>query len=82
MPEGVAGFLDAVSLPRGREVRLADYFRNGREKHLIPGEGDFDFPALFAALKTRGYTGHYMNAFGSPDDMLRARAQFAGMARA
>lgn len=78
VPEGVTGFLDAIPLPRVYEVRLADCFRNGREEHLIPGQGDFDFPALFAALEARGYTGHYMNAFGSLDDMLRARAVFAG----
>jgi sugar phosphate isomerase/epimerase len=82
VPEGVPGFLDAIPLARVHEVRLADCFRNGREEHLNPGEGDFDFPALFAALEARGYTGHYMNAFGSLDDMLRARAVFAGMPEA
>ena len=46
VPEGVAGFLDAMPLPRVREVRLADCFRNGHEQHLNPGQGDFDFPAL------------------------------------
>ena len=79
VPEGVPGFIDAVPLDRVREVRLADCFRNGHEEHLNPGEGDFDFPALFAALETKGYTGHYMNAFGSLEDMLKARALFAGM---
>jgi sugar phosphate isomerase/epimerase len=79
VPEGVAGFIDAIPLSRVREVRLADCFRNCKEEHLNPGQGDFDFPALFTALEARGYTGHYMNAFGSLDDMLRARAQFAGM---
>ena len=67
-------------LPRVREVRLADCFRNGHEEHLIPGQGDFDLPALFKALEAKGYTGHYMNAFGSLDDMLNARTLFAGMA--
>jgi len=80
--EGVQGFLDAIPLGRVREVRLADCFRNGREEHLIPGEGDFDFPALFAALEAKGYGGHYMNAFGSLEDMLAARTLFAGMAAA
>jgi sugar phosphate isomerase/epimerase len=80
VPEGVGGFLDAVPLPRVHEVRLADCFRNGREQHLNPGQGDFDFAALFKTLESRGYTGHYMNAFGSLDDMLQARALFAGMA--
>ncbi len=79
VPEGVAGFLDAIPLSRVREVRLADCFRNGIEEHLVPGQGDFDFPALFKALEAKGYTGHYTNAFGSLDDMLKARTLFAAM---
>jgi sugar phosphate isomerase/epimerase len=82
VPEGVEGFLDAIPLRRVREVRLADCRRLGREEHLNPGQGDFDFPALFRALESSGYDGHYMNAFGSLDDMLRARTQFAGIALA
>ncbi|HET6609528.1 MAG TPA: sugar phosphate isomerase/epimerase family protein [Rhodopila sp.] len=77
VPEGVDGFLDVMPVSRVREVRLADCFRNGDEEHLVPGQGDFDFPALFQALEGRQYTGHYMNAFGSLDDMLAARARFA-----
>ena len=80
VPEGVGGFLDVIPLHRVREVRLADCFRNGHEQHLVPGQGDFDFPALFQSLENRGYSGHYMNAFGSLDDMLGARARFAEMA--
>jgi sugar phosphate isomerase/epimerase len=80
VPEGVAGFIDAMPLQRVREVRLADCFRNGHEEHLNPGQGDFDFAALFRNLEAKAYTGHYMNAFGSLDDMLKARAMFAGMA--
>jgi sugar phosphate isomerase/epimerase len=80
VPEGVRGFLDVVPLARIREVRLADCWRNGDEEHLHPGDGDFDFPALFRTLEARGYSGHYMNAFGSLDDMLKARAAFAGLA--
>ncbi len=80
VPEGVPGFIDAIPLSRVREVRLADCRRNGREEHLNPGQGDFDFAGLFKALESRGYTGHYMNAFGSLDDMLHARCLFAGMA--
>ena len=79
VPEGVEGFLTDMPLHRVREVRLADCFRNGIEQHLVPGQGDFDFPELFRALESRGYTGHYTNAFGSLDDMLQARDLFAGM---
>ena len=77
VPEGVQGFIDTMPLSRVNEVRLADCFRNGHEEHLIPGQGDFDFQNLFEKLEANGYTGHYMNAFGSLEDMLKARAMFA-----
>jgi sugar phosphate isomerase/epimerase len=77
VPEGVDGFLAAIPLERVAEVRLADCFRNGKEEHLLPGLGDFDFSTLFKALTARGYQGHYTNAFGSLDDMLLARSKFA-----
>jgi sugar phosphate isomerase/epimerase len=79
VPEGVEGFLAAIPLDRVAEVRLADCFRNGKEAHLRPGEGDFDFPALFHTLEARGFAGRYTNAFGSLDDMLVARDAFAAM---
>lgn len=81
MPEGVAGFLAAIPLDRVAEVRLADCHRLGKEEHLRPGEGDFDFPGLFQALDAAGYRGVFTNAFGSLDDMLAARRLFAGMLR-
>ena len=81
MPDGVEGFVAAMPLDRVHEVRLADCFRNGHEQHLLPGEGDFDFGAMFALLEGRGFRGHYMNAFGSPDDMLAARDHLAARAR-
>lgn len=80
MPDGVQGFVDAIPLDRVAEVRLADCFRNGHEQHLLPGQGDFDFGAMFALLEQRGFRGHYMNAFGSLDDMDNARHAMAGMA--
>jgi sugar phosphate isomerase/epimerase len=79
VPEGVEGFLADIPLDRVTEVRLADCFRNGKEEHLPPGLGDFDFPGLFRALRERGYRGHFTNAFGSLDDMLCARREFAAM---
>jgi sugar phosphate isomerase/epimerase len=77
VPEGVAGFVDAMPVGRVVEVRLADCFRNGREQHLRPGEGDFDFPDLFRRMEAAGFTGHYMTAFGSLDDMLAGRTTLA-----
>jgi sugar phosphate isomerase/epimerase len=71
-PEGVAGFVDALDVARMREVRLADCHGNV-EEHLRPGEGTMDFADMFARLESRGFTGHYMNQFGSLDDMLEGR---------
>jgi sugar phosphate isomerase/epimerase len=84
VPEGVAGFIDAMPIGRVVEVRLADCFRNGHEQHLRPGEGDFDFPDLFRRLEAKGFKGHYMNAFGSLEDMQNARknlSRHAGLSR-
>ena len=67
----------AMDIRRCDEVRLADCFRNGKEIHLKPGEGDFDFPALFRRLDELGFAGHYMNAFGTLEDMLEGREVLA-----
>jgi sugar phosphate isomerase/epimerase len=79
VPEGVEGFLATIPLERVAEIRLADCFRNGKEEHLLPGDGDFDFTGLFRELEARGYEGHFTNAFGSLDDMLSARIKFAAL---
>jgi sugar phosphate isomerase/epimerase len=71
-PEGIDGFLDALPFSRLHEVRLAD--NNGEyELHMRPGEGIIDFAALFQRLEGQGFTGHYMAAFGTLDDMLAGR---------
>jgi sugar phosphate isomerase/epimerase len=82
VPEGVAGFIDAIDLRRVAEVRLADCFRNGYEVHLKPGAGDLDFGDLFRRLERGGFKGHYTNAFGSLDDMLAARYELLRLAAA
>lgn len=82
LPEGVEGFVDAIPMERVREVRLADCWRNGSEVHLKPGEGDFDFGDLIRRLAAKGFAGHYMNAFGSIDDMEAARDGLVERARA
>jgi sugar phosphate isomerase/epimerase len=72
LPEGIDGFLDAMDLARCGEVRLAD--SHGRyEQHLKPGEGTVDFANLFRRIEGGGYGGHYMQAYGSWDDMARGR---------
>jgi sugar phosphate isomerase/epimerase len=75
VPEGVAGFVDALDMSRVEEVRLADCWRNGFEVHLKPGAGDLDFADMFTRVEAKGFAGHYMNAFGSLDDMLAGREE-------
>jgi sugar phosphate isomerase/epimerase len=80
VPEGIAGFVDALDINRVEEVRLADCFRNGHEVHLKPGAGDIDFTDMFRRIEGKGFNGHYMNAFGSLDDMLAGRDDLVRLA--
>lgn len=72
VPEGIDGFIDAFGFGRCGEVRLADN-KGDKEEHLKPGQGNIDFAKLFNTIEGAGYRGHYMNAFGSLDDMLEGR---------
>jgi sugar phosphate isomerase/epimerase len=78
-PNKLDDFLQNLDLKRCGEVRLADC-RGTHEEHLRPGEGTIDFPAMFAAIEASGYRGHYMQAFGSLDDMLKGRDTLAKLA--
>ena len=78
-PEGIPGFVDALDLVRAKEVRLADN-TGDVEIDLNPGEGNIDFGDMFARIEAAGFTGHYMNQFGSLDDMLVARDYLVGKA--
>jgi sugar phosphate isomerase/epimerase len=80
VPEGIAGFIGALDMGRVEEVRLADCCRNGYEVHLPPGKGDIDFADMFRRIESSGFRGHYMNAFGSLDDMLEGRDALVGIA--
>jgi len=80
VPAGSAGFTDALDMSRVEEVRLADCFRNGYEVHLPPGKGDLDFSDMFRRTEEKGFRGHYMNAFGSLDDMLQGRDELVRLA--
>ena len=72
VPEGIAGFLDGMPTDRLAEVRLAD--NHGEyEDHMFPGTGIIDFTDMFRRIEATGFTGHYMSAYGSLDDMLRGR---------
>lgn len=79
-PNSVEDFLRKLDLKRCGEVRLADC-RGTHEEHLRPGEGTLDFRAMFAAIEKSGYRGHYMQAFGSLDDMLKGRDTLARLAK-
>jgi len=79
-PEDVKGFVDALDMTRCQEVRLADC-RGDYEEHLNPGEGTMDFADMFARIEAAGFAGHYMNQFGSLDDMLEGRRYLVGQAR-
>lgn len=80
--DGVDAFLAAFDIATCDEVRLADCWRNGKEEHLRPGEGDFDFPYLFRRLDELGFQGHYMNAFGTLQDMIDGREKLAELGEA
>ena len=75
-PNRIDAFMKGLDMKRCGEVRLADC-RGTHEEHLKPGEGTIDFPAMFAAIEKSGYRGHYMQAFGSLDDMLKGRRTLA-----
>jgi len=82
VPEGVAGFVAALDFAQVEEVRLADCWRNGNEVHLKPGAGNLDFADMFRRVEGAGFRGHYMNAFGSLDDMLKGRDDLVRLAEA
>lgn len=79
-PNRIPAFMAGLDMRRCGEVRLADC-RGTHEEHLKPGEGTIDFPAMFAAIEASGYRGHYMQAFGSLDDMLQGRKLLAQLAK-
>lgn len=77
-PNRIEAFMSGLDMKRCGEVRLADC-RGTHEEHLRPGEGSIDFPAMFAAIEKSGYRGHYMQAFGSLDDMLKGRQTLSAL---
>jgi sugar phosphate isomerase/epimerase len=79
-PEGIEGFLDGMPFGLLKEVRLAD--NNGLyELHMQPGDGIIDFGSVFKSFEARGYNGHFVSGFGTPDDMLRGRDYMIEAAR-
>ncbi len=79
VPAGIAGFLDGMPTDRLGEVRVAD--NNGEyELHMYPGDGIIDFADMFKRVEATDFSGHYMNAFGTLDDMLKGREDLVAMA--
>jgi len=83
-PVGIDGFIDGMDMSRCAEVRMAD--NNGLyEIHMKPGEGTVDFGRMIKRIEATGFKGHYMNGFGTIEDMLAgrdyivARAEEAGV---
>lgn len=72
VPEGIDGFIDGLDMSRLGEVRIADC-TGDFEVHMKPGEGTIDFGRMFKRIEATGFTGHYMNAFGTLDEMNEAR---------
>lgn len=72
VPEGVDGFIDAFGVERIGCVRLADN-EGTVEVHMIPGQGNIDFRAMFRRLAREGYKGHFTMAYGSNEDKLASR---------
>lgn len=72
VPAGIDGFLAALPVERLREVRIAD--SNGEyELHMYPGTGIIDFTDTFRRIEATGFDGHYMQAYGTLDEMLNGR---------
>lgn len=69
---GWPGFLDAFGVANIGQVRLNDNMGT-HEVHLVPGEGNIDFQAVFAALGERGYGGWFSLGSGDRQDKVRVR---------
>jgi sugar phosphate isomerase/epimerase len=81
VPEGIVGHVNNLDMRRCGEVRIADN-KGDKEEHLQIGEGNINFADVFNLIESSGFTGHYMNAFGSLDDMLLGRNRLARIASA
>jgi len=68
-------------MDRVEEVRLADCFRQRPRGASEARAGDLDFGDMFRRIEGAGLPGHYMNAFGSLDDMLKGRTSWCASPR-
>jgi sugar phosphate isomerase/epimerase len=78
VPEKIPGFLEAFGVERIAQVRITD--NTGEyEVHLVPGEGNIDFPDLFRRLDAQGYTGPFSLDFGKDDDKARVLDEWVAL---
>ncbi|MGQ9456085.1 MAG: sugar phosphate isomerase/epimerase family protein [Armatimonadota bacterium] len=69
--EAIKGYISHV------HVKDAETLANGKKRFVVVGEGEVDYPAQLAALKTDGYTGyisletHYRPFAGTPEQGSR-----------
>jgi len=84
VPEGIDGFIGAMDLNRGDEVRLRTRFGD-KEVHLNPGKGNIDSDQVFKKIE-QVIEATPMIVLGALRDMVEARedltacAQVAGVA--
>ncbi len=79
-PIGIEGFVAGMDMGRCEEVRIAD--NNGEyELHMQPGTGTVDFGRMFTLIEESDFDGHYINGFGTLDDMLVGRDYIVERAR-
>lgn len=78
VPEKIPGFLDAFGVDRIAQVRITD--NTGEyEVHLVPGQGNIDFPDLFRRLDAAGYKGPFSLDFGQDEDKVRVLDEWLKM---
>ncbi len=69
--EAIKGYISHV------HIKDAETLANGRQRFVVVGEGEIDYPAQLAALKADGYTGylsletHYRPFAGTPEQGSR-----------
>ena len=86
VPEGIDGFLDEFGVGRMAEARLADSLGD-KELHLLPGQGNIDFSALFKRMESMGFQGPLHDGPGQPSGetggarLLRQRVRGIGCER-
>ena len=78
--EGVDGFLDALDVSAATRCGSPIAGGTARRSTSSRARATSTSPVLFRQLDARGFEGHYMNAFGTLQDMIEGRETLAKMA--